>query len=228
MITSLSRPKRSSSGFGFQPLRPIRPVRGDRGRAATTVPHRFHYRWCRARRRGPLPRNRFYRECDAPSARGWPRRRCARPERDLTPLPDLVHGRRRIGPVRERRPVYVDLLPAANASILAARMPRAQIHRVHGGGHLCLLDRAAEVGPVVSAFLGSLERWCSISRSRWLETQIAGADRDCCGVHLRAPWGRNFRRRRGQNNCEKCQLHCDRTSQNTLLHNMIRIRRLLR
>ena len=36
-------------------------------------------------------------------------------------------------------------------------MPRAQIHRVHGGGHLCLLDRAAEVGPVVSAFLGSLE-----------------------------------------------------------------------
>ena len=50
------------------------------------------------------------------------------------------------------------LVPAANASILAARMPRAQIHRVHGGGHLCLLDRAAEVGPVVSAFLGSLER----------------------------------------------------------------------
>ena len=50
------------------------------------------------------------------------------------------------------------LVPAANASILAARMPRAQIHRVHGGGHLCLLDRAAEVGPVVSAFLRSLER----------------------------------------------------------------------
>ena len=49
------------------------------------------------------------------------------------------------------------LVPAANASILASRMPRAQIHRVHGGGHLCL-DRAAEVGPVVSAFLRSLER----------------------------------------------------------------------
>ena len=27
-----------------------------------------------------------------------------------------------------------------------------------GGGHLCLLDRAAEVGPIVSAFLRSLER----------------------------------------------------------------------
>jgi pimeloyl-ACP methyl ester carboxylesterase len=37
-------------------------------------------------------------------------------------------------------------------------MPRAQIHRVDGGGHMCLLDRAAEVGPVVAAFLRSLER----------------------------------------------------------------------
>jgi pimeloyl-ACP methyl ester carboxylesterase len=50
------------------------------------------------------------------------------------------------------------LVPAANASILASRMPRAQIHRVHRGGHMCLLDRAAEVGPVVAAFLRSLER----------------------------------------------------------------------
>jgi hypothetical protein len=33
-----------------------------------------------------------------------------------------------------------------------------QNHRVHGGGYLCLLDRAAEVGPIVSAFLRSLER----------------------------------------------------------------------
>ena len=50
------------------------------------------------------------------------------------------------------------LVLAANASILACRMPRAQIHRVHGGGHLCSLDRAAEVGPIVCAFLRSLER----------------------------------------------------------------------
>jgi poly(3-hydroxyoctanoate) depolymerase len=50
------------------------------------------------------------------------------------------------------------LVPAANASILASRMPRAQIYRVDGGGHMCLLDRAAEVGPVVTAFLRSLER----------------------------------------------------------------------
>ena len=50
------------------------------------------------------------------------------------------------------------LVPAANASIPACRIPRAQIHRVHGGRHLCLLDRAAEVGPIASAFLRSLER----------------------------------------------------------------------
>ena len=35
--------------------------------------------------------------------------------RDVTPLPDLVHGHSRAGPVRERRPVYVDLLPPCNA-----------------------------------------------------------------------------------------------------------------
>ena len=46
---------------------------------------------------------------------------------------------------------------AANARILASRIPQAQLHQVHGGGHVCLLDRAAEVGPVVSAFLRSLE-----------------------------------------------------------------------
>jgi pimeloyl-ACP methyl ester carboxylesterase len=49
------------------------------------------------------------------------------------------------------------LVPAANASILASRMPHAHIYPVHGGGHLCLLDRAVEVGPVVAAFLRSLE-----------------------------------------------------------------------
>jgi hypothetical protein len=39
-----------------------------------------------------------------------------RPERrDVTPLPDLLHGRSRVGPVRQERPVYVDLLPPCNA-----------------------------------------------------------------------------------------------------------------
>jgi NADPH-dependent glutamate synthase beta subunit-like oxidoreductase len=35
-------------------------------------------------------------------------------ERDLTPLPDLVHDGPFAGPVRTRRPVYVDLLPPCN------------------------------------------------------------------------------------------------------------------
>ncbi len=30
---------------------------------------------------------------------------------DVTPLPDLVHGISTTGPSRQRRPVYVDLLP---------------------------------------------------------------------------------------------------------------------
>jgi hypothetical protein len=34
---------------------------------------------------------------------------------DVTALPDLVHGGSRAGPVRERRPVYVDLPPPCNA-----------------------------------------------------------------------------------------------------------------
>jgi pimeloyl-ACP methyl ester carboxylesterase len=49
------------------------------------------------------------------------------------------------------------LVPAPNASILASTLPRAQIYRVHGGGHMCLLDCAAQVGPVIAAFLRSLE-----------------------------------------------------------------------
>ncbi len=35
--------------------------------------------------------------------------------RDITPLPDLAHGHAVTGPVRSRRPVYVDLLPPCNA-----------------------------------------------------------------------------------------------------------------
>ena len=41
--------------------------------------------------------------------------------RDVTALPDLLHGRSRSGPVRERRPVYVDLLPPCNAGCPAGR-----------------------------------------------------------------------------------------------------------
>jgi formate dehydrogenase (NADP+) beta subunit len=36
-------------------------------------------------------------------------------DRDLTPLAPIGMGRTRSGPVREQRPVYVDLLPPCNA-----------------------------------------------------------------------------------------------------------------
>ncbi|MCW2689664.1 MAG: poly(3-hydroxyalkanoate) depolymerase [Mycobacterium sp.] len=44
------------------------------------------------------------------------------------------------------------LVPAVNADIIASLMPRAYTYRVLGGGHLCLFDRAAEVGPVIADF----------------------------------------------------------------------------
>lgn len=50
------------------------------------------------------------------------------------------------------------VVPAANADILAAGIPHARLHRVHGGGHMCVCDRPAEVGSVIAAFLGSLQR----------------------------------------------------------------------
>jgi NADPH-dependent glutamate synthase beta subunit-like oxidoreductase len=38
-----------------------------------------------------------------------------KPMHDMTPLPDLLHGHALAGPVREHRPVYLDLLPPCNA-----------------------------------------------------------------------------------------------------------------
>ena len=49
------------------------------------------------------------------------------------------------------------LVPAANADILASRMPNARTHLVRGGGHVCILDRVAEAGPVIANFLNSSE-----------------------------------------------------------------------
>ena len=53
--------------------------------------------------------------------------------RDVTPLPDLLHGRSHTGPVRERRPVYVDLLPPCNAGCPAGR-EHPGLARAHQGG----------------------------------------------------------------------------------------------
>ena len=43
--------------------------------------------------------------------------------------------------------------PLVNHRVIAALVPRARLHIVQGGGHLVLLDSAAEVAPVITSFL---------------------------------------------------------------------------
>jgi NADPH-dependent glutamate synthase beta subunit-like oxidoreductase len=52
---------------------------------------------------------------------------------DITPLPDLLHGRARAGPVRAERPVYVDLLPPCNAACPAGENIQAWLAHVNAG-----------------------------------------------------------------------------------------------
>ena len=54
---------------------------------------------------------------------------------DVTPLPDLLHGRSRAGPARERRPVYVDLLPPCNAGCPAGENIQAWLAHTRAGRH---------------------------------------------------------------------------------------------
>src|SRR6185503_13336968 len=60
-------------------------------------------------------------------------RSAAGPSRDVTPLADLSHGQPRAGPVRERRPVYVDLLPPCNASCPAGENIQAWLAHATAG-----------------------------------------------------------------------------------------------
>jgi NADPH-dependent glutamate synthase beta subunit-like oxidoreductase len=53
--------------------------------------------------------------------------------RDVTPLPDLLHGHSRSGPVRERRPVYLDLLPPCNAGCPAGENIQAWLAHARAG-----------------------------------------------------------------------------------------------
>jgi NADPH-dependent glutamate synthase beta subunit-like oxidoreductase len=55
------------------------------------------------------------------------------PSSDITPLPDLLHGRSRSGPVREERPVYVDLLPPCNNACPAGENIQAWLAHVNAG-----------------------------------------------------------------------------------------------
>ncbi len=57
------------------------------------------------------------------------------PPRDVTQLPDLLHRHPRAGPVRERRPVYVDLLPPCNAGCPAGENIQAWLAHATAGRH---------------------------------------------------------------------------------------------
>ncbi len=52
---------------------------------------------------------------------------------DMTALPDLRHGRGRAGPVRQRRPVYLDLLPPCNVGCPAGENIQAWLAHAEGG-----------------------------------------------------------------------------------------------
>jgi NADPH-dependent glutamate synthase beta subunit-like oxidoreductase len=54
---------------------------------------------------------------------------------DMTPLPDLLHDRPRGGPVRERRPVYLDLLPPCNSGCPAGENIQAWLGLAQAGDH---------------------------------------------------------------------------------------------
>src|SRR5450432_2632283 len=59
-----------------------------------------------------------------------------RPERrDITSLPDLLHGHSLAGPVREQRPVYLDLLPPCNAGCPAGENIQAWLAHAEVGHH---------------------------------------------------------------------------------------------
>lgn len=55
--------------------------------------------------------------------------------RDITPLPDLLHGRFGSGAVRSQRPVYVDLLPPCNVGCPAGENIQAWLAHAQAGRH---------------------------------------------------------------------------------------------
>ena len=126
---------RSHRGVRLGPMVPARRAlsrrsqacrdRNDRPRgSASNRSDRFGL--CRSRRRGPLRGTGSivsgvtpHQHEDGPGAGAHG------PERDLTPLPDLVHGRPRAGPVRERRPSTSTCCHRATTHARPARTSKA-------------------------------------------------------------------------------------------------------
>ena len=67
---------------------------------------------------------------------------------------DRLTGRPEMAPELPEVPINFDdpIVPLSNAKILAARIPHATLYMIDDG-HLFLITRAREVGPVVRKFL---------------------------------------------------------------------------
>jgi NADPH-dependent glutamate synthase beta subunit-like oxidoreductase len=66
---------------------------------------------------------------------------------DVAPLADLAHGHQRAGPVRERRPVYVDLLPPCNAGCPAGENIQAWLAHATAGRYEAAWRQLVEDNP---------------------------------------------------------------------------------
>ena len=77
----------------------------------------------------PDPRRRMSAARQSRTARSFQ----MNPARDLTALPDLLHDAAQAGPVRTRRPVYVDLLPPCNAGCPAGENIQAWLADIEAG-----------------------------------------------------------------------------------------------
>jgi poly(3-hydroxyoctanoate) depolymerase len=47
------------------------------------------------------------------------------------------------------------VVPGVNSAILTTLLPTARLHVVRGGGHMCILEQASELGPTLRDFLGT-------------------------------------------------------------------------
>ena len=101
---------------------------------------------------------------------------------DLTPLPDLLHGQPRAGPTRDRRPVYVDLLPPCNAGCPAGENIQAWLGSAKAGDHEQAWRQLVADNPFaaihgLSYFPSTVERDQGANRYlRLLEAASAAAD----------------------------------------------------
>jgi hypothetical protein len=102
------------------------------------------------------------------------------PPADMTALPDLLHGRGRSGPVRQRRPVYVDLLPPCNAGCPAGENIQAWLAHAQAGRHEQAWRQLVADNPLAA-----------IHGRRWRRTDRRGSHRTRGGTERRAAHGRD-------------------------------------